>query len=61
MSTSYNMSSYFNNAALFNQATFLDAAIRGLVAQPMNAVDRQVTDELWNLMFRFVNGLLSSA
>ena len=61
MSNSYNMSSFFNNAALFNQATFLDAAIRSLVAQPMAPVDRQVTDELWNLMFRFVNGLLSSA
>jgi len=55
MSTSYNMSQYFNNAALFNQPTFLDAALRGLITQPMEAVDPFVTDELWNKLFRFVN------
>ena len=52
-SSSFNMSSaFFDSSMMVNQKTFLDSAIRGLLKDSINAPDNQVTNELWNLLFK---------
>ena len=45
-------SAFFDSSIMVTQKTFLDAAIRGLLKDSINAPDNQVTEELWNLLFK---------
>ena len=38
---------------IVNDATYLDAVIRGLLTEPSQSVDQLVDDSLWNKLFRF--------
>ena len=54
LSTSYNMSSTFNDASMIvNQSVYLDAVIRGLLIQPSQSVDQFVVTDLWNQLFKY--------
>lgn len=46
LNSSYTMSNTFNDA------TYFDAVIRGLLTQPSQSVDSNVDYSLWNRLFR---------
>ena len=53
LTSSYTMSNTYNDASMIvNDATYLDAVIRGLLTEPTQSVDQLVDDVLWNKLFR---------
>ena len=52
--TNYTMTDYFNDASVvYNNKTFLDSVIRGLITQNSLAVDRFITTPLWLALFAY--------
>lgn len=52
--TSYSMRDVFNIPDLSSNPQFLDNTIRGLVTQPSQTIDTQVTGDLWLHLFEYV-------
>jgi hypothetical protein len=53
LNSSYALSTLFSDASpLVNDPAFIDNALRGILFQPMQAVDDLVTGEMWNRLFR---------
>ncbi len=60
--TTYQMDHYFNNpsspnnqAVIYNNKTFIDNVIRGLVKQPSQTADIDIVDDLWLTLFQYKN------
>ncbi len=51
--TNYNLRSVFNIPDLSSNPQFLDNTIRGLVTQPSQTIDTQVTGDLWLRLFEY--------
>ena len=53
LSSSFNMSDWFNDASkVLSDSTFIDSAIRGLLTQSSQSVDRIVANDMWNFLFK---------